>query len=289
MSTTDTTIDPVTPYATTRPTGRTTDPVPSSRTGSQLAVSWLRVVRSEAIKFRSVRSNLITFGAAAAALVLLGMLFSSFGEAGGPGEAATDSFSITFGGITLSQLVLGIGAAVLVTAEYSSGLIRTMFGAVRRRSQVLWAKAAVVAVVTWLTMTVASFVTFFVGQPLFSGDMATYDITDPGVLRAVLGAGTYSTAVALLGVALGFIVRSTAAAIGSLVGLLMIAPVLVRLLPGDLADWFAKLLPSGAGDAIMSVTTPDTLLGPWTGLLVLALWVVGLLGAAWYAVERRDA
>lgn len=255
-----------------------------------LRVTQAAVVRSEWLKFRSVRSNLISLGSAAAAFVLLGMLFASLGDADrGPRGTATDSLAIIFGGLTLSQLVLGVAATVFVTSEYGSGMIRTMFAAVGRRSRVLWAKAGVVGAATATTMTAAAFVTFFAGSAVFGGDMPTYSLGDPGVLRTIVGAGFYSTAVALIGVALGFIMRSTASAIGVLVTLFMVAPILLRLVPGSVGDWLGKIVPSGAGDALMSVTSPDTLLSPGQGLATLVAWVAGLLGLAWVLVRRRDA
>lgn len=254
------------------------------------AVSQRSVVRSEWIKFRSVRSNFVAVASGAAALILLGMLFSSLGDADrGPRGAATDSLSIILGGLTLSQVILGVTAAVFVTSEYASGLIRTMFGAVGRRTRVLWAKATVAGTVTWVVMTVAAFVTFFAGNAVFGGDMPTYGLSDPGVLRAILGAGFYATCVTLIGIALGFVMRSTAAAIGVLVTLFMVAPILLRLVPGAAGDWLAKIIPSGAGDALMSVTSPDTLLSPLLGFVTLSVWVVGLLAAARVLVRRRDA
>lgn len=260
------------------------DAVPGRR------VTATAVLRSEWLKFRSVRSNLVSLGSAAAACVLLGMLFASLGDADrGPRGTASDSLSIIFGGLTLSQLVLGVAATVFVTGEYGSGMIRTMFGAVGRRPRVLWAKAAIAAAATAVTMTVAAFVTFFAGNAVFGGDMATYSLGDPGVLRAIAGAGVYTTSVALIGVAIGFILRSTASAIGVLVTLFMVAPILLRLVPGSIGDWLGKIVPSSAGDALMSVTSPDTLLSPGQGLATLVVWVVGLLSVAHVLVQRRDA
>lgn len=254
------------------------------------------VMKSEWIKLRSVRSNLIGIAAAAVVLVLLGTLFAALGDsgqgpggAGGPGGAASDSFSLIFGGINLSQLVIGVLGALFVASEYTSGLIRTMFAAVGRRTLVLRAKAMVFGGVTWLAMTAGAFAAFFAGTAVYRGSFATYAIGDPGVLRAVLAVGFYGCCVALIGIALGFLLRSTASAIGVLVGLLLLAPVLVGLLPGSLGDTLTEILPSKAGDAMMSVTSPDTLLSPGLGFLVLVVWVVALLGAAAATLRRRDA
>ncbi len=289
-----TTVDPKTIDTPAGMTATIPDTVKRERLGHRVT-QWA-VTKAEWIKLRSVRSNLIGVAAAAVVLVLLGMLFAALGDsgqgpggAGGPGGTATDSLSLIFGGMTLSQLIIGVLGALFVASEYTSGLIRTMFGAVGRRTLVLRAKAIVFGGATWLVMTIGGFAAFFAGNAVYSGSFATYSIGEPGVLRAVLAVGFYGGCVALIGIALGFLLRSTASAIGVLVGMLMLAPVLVGLLPGPLSDTLTKILPSKAGDAMMSVASPDNLLSPGLGFLVLVIWVVGLLGTAAVTLRRRDA
>jgi ABC-2 type transport system permease protein len=254
------------------------------------AVTEWSVTKAEWIKLRSVRVNVVGILAAAVALVLLGVLFSALAPKDmGPGGTATDSVSFAFGGISLSQLIIGVLAAVFVGSEYASGLIRTTFGAVARRTRVLRAKAIVLGCATWLAMTTGAFGAFFAGSAVYSGNLPSYAIGDPGVLRAVLSAGFYGACVALIGIAIGFLVRSAAAAIGLLLGLLMLAPLLVELVPGTAGDTLTKILPSNAGDAMMSVMSPDSLLSPLLGTAVLVAWVVGLLAAAAVTLRRRDA
>ena len=254
------------------------------------AVTQWSVTKAEWIKLRSVRVNVLGIAAAAVALVVLGVLFSAVGNTDqGPRGEVADSVSLVFGGITLSQLIIGVLAALFVGSEYASGLIRTTFGAVGRRTRVLRAKAIVFGGATWLAMTIGAFGAFFAGSAVYSGDLAGYSIDDPGVVRAVLSAGFYGGCVALIGIAVGFLVRSTAAAIGVLIGLLMLAPVLVGLLPGTIGDTLTKILPSQAAEAMMNVTSPDSLLSPWLGFAVLVAWVVGLLAIAGVALRRRDA
>jgi ABC-2 type transport system permease protein len=263
-------------------------PVERQRLGR--AVTQWSVTKAEWIKLRSVRVNVVGIAAAAVALVLLGVLFSALGGTDlGPGGTATDSVSFAFGGISLSQLIIGVLAALFVGSEYASGLIRTTVGAVARRTRVLRAKAIVFGGAAWLAVTIGALGAFLAGSAVYSGDLPSYSIGDPGVLRAVLSAGFYGGCVALIGIAVGFLVRSTAAAIGVLVGLLMLAPLLVELLPGTVGDTLTKILPSNAGEAMMSVTSRDSLLSPLLGFAVLVAWVVGLLAIAGVTLRRRDA
>jgi ABC-2 type transport system permease protein len=254
------------------------------------AVTQWSVTKAEWIKLRSVRVNVVGIAAAALALVLLGVLFSALAPTDmGPGGTATDSVSLAFGGISLSQLIIGVLAALFVGSEYASGLIRTTFGAVARRTRVLRAKAIVFGCATWLAMMLGAFGAFFAGSVVYSGNLPSYSIGDPGVLRAVLSVGFYGACVALIGIAVGFLVRSTAAAIGLLLGLLMLAPLLAELVPGTAGDTLTKILPSNAGEAMMSVTSHHSLLSPLPALAVLAAWAVGLLAVAAVTLRRRDA
>ena len=254
------------------------------------AVTQWSVTKAEWIKLRSVRVNVVGVAAAAVGLVLLGVLFSALAPTDmGPGGTATDSVSLAFGGTSLSQLIIGVLAALFVGSEYASGLIRTTFGAVARRTRVLRAKAIVFGGATGLAMVLGAFGAFFAGSAVYSGNLPSHSIGDPGVLRAVLSVGFYGACVALIGIAVGFLVRSTATAIGLLLGLLMLAPLLVDLVPGTVGETLTKILPSNAGEAMMSVTSPGSLLSPMVGLAVLVAWVVGLLTLAAVALRRRDA
>lgn len=254
---------------------------------TELGVTEARVRRAEWVKFRSVRSNKVSVAAAVAVAVGLGAIFSSSGAPDGPRRSGTDPVSLSLAGFRLSQLIIGVIGVLFVTSEYSTGMIRSTFAAVRSRGSVLRAKLAVITAVTMVTGTVAAFAAYAVGQTLTDG--VTSSLSDSGVLRAVIGTAVYTTAVAVLGVALGFLIRSTAAAVGVLFASLLLIPVLFGLLPWSWAETFTKLLPSNAGEAFTSVTSSSTLLSPGRGALVVGLWVVGLVGAAAAVLRRRDA
>lgn len=270
----------------------TTNVPAATRTRRPRVTQW-SVIRSEWIKLTSVRSNLVTLAAAGLVLVAFGALFSSLAgsEEGLPpnATAGTDSLSIAFGAMNLSQLVLGVLGALFVTSEHGSGLIRTMFAAVGGRLVVLRAKAVVLGTSAWVVMTAASFAVFFAGRAVYAGDGVVRALGDPGVLRALLGGGVYGAGIVLMGLALGFLLRSTAAAVGTLVASLMIIPGLVGFLPDSISDNLGRFLPSNAGQAFLSVGGSDALLSPAAGFAVFAAWVVGLLALAAVAVRRRDA
>ena len=260
--------------------------------GARLAVTRRRVLRSEWIKLRTVRSTVVGFAGAAVALVVFGAIFSSLAggdaQAGPPGTGG-DSLSSSLGGIQLAQLIIGVLGVLFVTSEYSSGMIRATLAAVSSRTQILRAKTVVLFATALVVMAVASVVAFLVGNAIYAGSGATYALTDPGVLRAVLGTAVYAAGVGVFGIALGFLLRSAAGAIGVLVTLLLVAPVLIGLVPSTVGDWISKLLPGNAGQAIMHVTTQPGQLSAWAGLAVFAGWVIAFLAAAAVALSRRDA
>jgi len=137
---------------------------------------------------------------------------------------------------------------------------------------------------------VTAFVAFFLGQYLLSSQHIETTIGADGVARAVVGTALYLTVVGLMGVGLGFVVRSTAGAIASLFGILLVMPVLGEALPTDWATNIDPYLPSNAGQQLMVVhPDPAALLGPWSGFAVFCGYaaVALILGAV--LLRRRDA
>ncbi len=250
-----------------------------------------RVLNSEWIKFRTLRSTWITLAAAVVAMTAIGTAVGYFTGTGNWAtlEAQDTLASAPLQGYFLTQLLVGVLGVLFVTGEYGTGMIRSTFAAVPRRLPILGAKTAVFGAVALMAMTVASFAAFFGAQLFLGPDGHGSSLSDPGALRSVAGVGIYLTLVGVLGGALGWVVRNTAGAISALVGLLLILPVILGLLPGSLGTTITKYLPSNAGGSLMtSVQLPDTL-APWTGLGVVVLWVAAALVAAVVVVRRRDA
>ena len=190
----------------------------------------------------------------------------------------------------LAQLLIGVLGVLVITAEYSTGVIRSTFAAVPKRLPVLWAKAGVLAVVTGVPMLVAVFTAFFTGQAILSGDGTGAALTDPGVLRAVLGSVGFLAGVALLGLAIGAIVRNTAGAIAALVAILLLLPGLLGLvLPSGWGDTVVSYLPSNAAAAFTTVNPGADLPSSGAGLAVFAGYLVVLFGVAAVLLVRRDA
>jgi ABC-2 type transport system permease protein len=261
---------------------------------ADLKVTQWRVLRSEWLKFRSLRSSYIALAAMVVGMIGFGVLFSAVTANRWPvmrahAKLTFDPTGTSLQGFQLAQLIIGVLGVLLVSGEYSTGMIRATMSAVPTRLPVIWAKAAVFAVVTWILATVTSFVSFFVGQALLSSQHIQTDLSAPGVLRAVFGTGLYLTVVGLLGVALGWIIRSTAGGVATLFGLLLVLPALGEALPDTWAEHVNPYLPSTAGQSVTAVHPDPGLLAPWNGFLVFCAYAVVGFVVAVVLVRRRDA
>ena len=248
------------------------------------------VIHSEWIKFWSVRSTSVTLIAAGIATVAFGMIFSAVaGDAQTPGPAAflSNPVDVALGGIGLTEMIIGVLGVLVVAGEYSTGLIRTAFAAAGRRSRVIRGKVAVVGASVFAISLAAVTAAVVAGQAVYAGSEPTVALAD--AFGTVIGTTVYLTGIALIGVALGFILRSTAAGIATLVGGIFIGPNLLKLLPDSITDVFMKYLPSEAGSAMMTQVADPDLLSRGAGYAVFAAWVIGLLVVAGVLVRRRDA
>ncbi|HEV2921467.1 MAG TPA: ABC transporter permease, partial [Actinomycetota bacterium] len=196
---------------------------------------------------------------------------------------------ISLSGVHLAQLAIGVLGLLLITGEYASGMVRTSFAAVPRRLPVLWGKAVVVGLATLVLCLPAALAAFLVGQSVLSAKHLDIALGDPGVARAVLGSALYLSAIGLLGLGLGALLRSTAGAVAGLFGVLFAPQLLTGLLPGAWSDHIYPYLPVPAGVAVTAVQPDPASLGPWSGFALFCLYVGIVLAAAAWRLGRRDA
>jgi ABC-2 type transport system permease protein len=256
-------------------------------------VSQARVVRSEWTKLRSLPSTAWSLLTTVVLIVGFGAVYALVRVTRPPREPASvsafDPTAISLTGVQLAQLAIGVLGVLLITGEYSSGMIRSSLTAVPGRLPVLWGKAIVYALTTFTLCLPATFAAFLVGQSILSAEHLDTTFGQPGVVRAVLGSALYLTAVGLLGLGLGALLRNTAAAISSLFGLLFALQIIVEFLPEAWSDVVYKYLPTPAGTAVTTVRPDPTLLAPWTGLGVFCIYAAAVLGLAAWQLRRRDA
>jgi ABC-2 type transport system permease protein len=259
--------------------------------------SQLSVLRSEWIKLRSLRSTWYSLLATVAIIVGLGTLFSAvrahrFNQLVGPNGKVEgfDPTLVSLRGVFLAQLAIGVLGVLVISGEYSTGMIRSSLAAVPHREPVLIAKAMVFGAAALIVTELSAFAGFLLGQQALASTHLQATLSTPGAARAILGGGLYLTVIGLLAVGLGFLIRSTAGAIATLFGIVLVLPLLAQALPAPYSTDVSKYLPLTAGTQIMSTTNRDpSMLGPWPGLSVAALYALAALIAGAIALNRRDA
>lgn len=257
-----------------------------------MKVTQWRVIKSEWTKFRSLRSTKITLLIAVVLTVGLGALISGVTAshwASSPQDHAGFNAVVTsLSGVNIAQLVVGVLGVLLISGEYATGMIRASLTAVPGRLAVLWGKLSVFAGVVGGVAVASAFGAFFLGQSLLSSQHLQVSITSPNALRMVIGAGGYMLLVGIIGMALGGLLRNTAAGISSLVALFFVIPPLMNLLPQSWADHIGPYLPSNAGEAFWGQPS-GTHLSAAAGFAVLCLWAAVAVAAAGTRLKRQDA
>ncbi len=271
----------------------TTTAAPRRSAVPHARLSAVGIMRSEWTKMRSLRSTVWAFVAAVVLLVGFSALISfatatHWKEMDAGERAGFDATSVSIAGFLLAQLAIGVLGVLLISGEYSTGMIRSTMAAVPRRLPALWAKAAVFTVVTFVTMLVSALLAFSVGQQILKSTGATVGFGDRDVARALVGCALYLTVVGLLGMAIGALLRHTAGAISTLVGILLVLPIITAFLPGDLQRPIRKFLPGEAGQQVLSVVRNPEALAPWAGFAVFVGYTAVVMAVAAVLLKRRD-
>jgi ABC-2 type transport system permease protein len=256
---------------------------PGAATVDTKPVTLTRVVGSEWIKFRTLRSTIAVLGAAAVGMIAIALIVA-YNTRHITANIQPDDHvpSSTMQGYYLGQLLVGALGILFVSGEYSTGMIRSTLAAVPKRLPVF-------IVVAGVTMVVACLVAFVAAQALISHYRTGYSLGDPTVLRIVIGTGVYLTLMGVLGAALAWIVRSTPGALVAYVAVILVLPILFSTVLGAWGKDVAEFMPTVAGGSfIRSIGEPPSL-SPWTGLAVLVAWVAAGVAVAAIELRRRDA
>ena len=285
-------------------------PLPARRTG------FAGLLLAEWTKIRSVRSTpwtLIIF--VVVSLGLTGLLtwltlqsLNNGRNGARDSGILTDPVNFILGtGLGLGQLAICVLGALVITGEYSSGTIRASLLAIPHRYPMMLAKALVFAALVFVLGEIVAFCSFFIGALLVNGQTYTLtgqvaghavtahrtlsvSLSQPGVLQAVFGSGLYLTVLGLFALALGGLIRHTAGAITTVIGLVLVIFPLAGLLPNSWGAHVHAYLPTVAGQLItQDKPAADQLLSAWQGFGVFCAWTALLLAAAIFLLQRRDA
>lgn len=261
-------------------------------------ISLVRVIHSEWIKLRTLRANWALLTAFVVVFIGFGALAAAFAtgsvsspDGGAPATDSSDPLSTVLTGAQFGVLLLGVLGCLAGAREYASRMITSTVAAVPRRWQIVVAKVTVLAAVILPTALVASFAAFGVGMSILSAsDAATVSLADGEVLRSVIGMAGYLTAISVLGLALGVMLRSVASSISALVAGILVLPGIAGALLPDAWDKLLQYLPTQAASGFTEAgSSGDATLGAVAGALVLAAWVIVAIGGAVVSITKRDA
>ncbi len=260
-------------------------------------MSLIPTIRSEWLKFRTVRSTLWTVCITVVLCVGLGALSAYSMRNNYGNESFTEHLAFSATGASLlgflfAPLAIGVIGALIMTSEYSSGSIRLTFAAQPRRLSVLVSKAVVLFCCALAVGELSAFASFFVGQSIFSSAHLNDTLATPGALRAVVFAGLSLALIALFALGIATIIRHTAGAIALYVGILLVLLLIVSALPTDWNRHVLKFLPEVL---IESMRTPHQAalrfqaFSPGVSALILAAYALGSLIIGGALLVRRDA
>jgi ABC-2 type transport system permease protein len=265
------------------------------------------VLRSEWIKLRSLRSTLWCYGLIVLLTVAFGVLLAAtFSQ---PDQFTADAqrnvmVQVSTLGVNFTQLIVAVLGVLVISGEYSTGMIRSTFAAVPGRLGAYIAKAVVLAVTTFVVSLISILLAGLAALPILAGKGVDAGLIDWSVILPLIGGAGYLTLIALLAFTFGAIIRNSAGGIASILGLLLVVPTVLQMI-GSLTRtiWIqnvAVFLPSAAGGTIFEYQSSGAdvpqvddsglvHLTTWEGLAVLVVWVVvfGIVGAV--LTRRRDA
>ncbi len=279
---------------------------PTTTPAARGKLSFPHLVRSEWIKFWSVRSTIWTLGiflfATVSLVVLISLAFvnaPSEADGGPPAATAADALGPFTVAVSLGQLALAVLGALTITSEYSTGMIRSSLTAVPKRLPVLWSKAIVLVFSVLVASVVAIAASAALQALFFDSKNFSVDWSDGQTLRALGGTALYLATIALFAFALGALFRHSAAAVATVLGLLLVAPILFGAIPWKPLTYMFPFLPGVAGqqvtqtDAQLELAASASPIGAdlsaWQGYGVLLAWIVAILVPAAILLRRRDA
>jgi hypothetical protein len=261
---------------------------------SRLKVTQARVVVSEWTKLRSLRSTRWSLFVAVLFTIGLPCVFAAVTAARWSHMSISERLNrhpveIATAGVNLSQLAIGVLGVLVITGEYSTGMIRASFGAVPKRLPVLWAKIIVFAAVTFALM-VPSVLLGFVGSQaiLRNHHILEISFSHSGVARSVIGGAIYLTIVGIFTMGLGAITRNTAGGIAVFAGIFFVIPPLMNILPTSWNNAISEYLPSSAGRDVFSLTHGVHDLSPGAGVALFAGYTALVIAIAAVLMVRRD-
>ncbi|HEY9524372.1 MAG TPA: hypothetical protein VIR33_14110, partial [Thermopolyspora sp.] len=269
----------------------TTDIRTGQRSTARELTFW-RIVHSEWVKLRSLRSTfwsyaiVIVMAIGMSALSSLNSGFNSTEPMPAEQQAQILAQSTLFG-VYFGQLVVAVLGVLVISGEYSTGMIRSTLTAVPKRLPALWAKTVVLATATFIVGLVSTCGAILVAKPILESKGITASLTDSHVFLPALYGAIYLALLSIFALGVGAILRNSAGGIAAVLGILLLLPTLWSLIPGGWArDAMPYLLPN-AGSSFFTAGAMGGPLEVWQSLLVILVWLVASLACAALLLKRR--
>ena len=257
-------------------------------------VTQARVVLSEWTKFVSLRSTRWSVGVGVLLTIAFPLIFaavtaSHWAHMSPSDRAGRHPLDIALAGVNVGQLAIAVLGVLMITGEYSTGMIRSTMMAVPKRLPVLWAKLGLYAVVSFALMLPAVLISFFASQSILAGHhILQISFSSPGVARSVIGGAVYVMLVGVFALAIGAIVRNTAGGIATFAGIFFVIPPLMNVLPTSWNNAISQYLPSEAGRQLFSLHHAAHTLTPLAGGLLMVGYCAAAIVIAAVLLVRRD-
>jgi ABC-2 type transport system permease protein len=265
------------------------------RLADRSRVTQARVALSEWTKFVSLRSTRWSLGVGFLLTIALPIVFgavtaSHWAHMSAGERAGRNPLDIALAGVNVAQLAIAVLGVLVITGEYSTGMIRSSLIAVPKRLPVLWAKIGVYAVVSFVLTVPAVIIAFFASQAVLSRHhILQISFGDPGVARSLLGGALYVMLVGIFALGIGAIVRNTAGGIATFAGIFFVIPPLMNILPLSWNNAISQYLPSEAGRQLFSLHQGVHSLSPTMGGLLMVGYCALAVAVAAVLLVRRDA
>ncbi len=267
--------------------------------GGQAWAGLADALRAEWTKLRTVPGTGWILAGICVLTVAVGAATAAATRCGAGTRCVVDPTRVSLTGIEVGQAVVSVLAVLVISGEYSTGMIRTTFIAMPRRWTVLAAKAVVLTGLVLVAAMVAVAGSLVAGRLILTGNgltaahgFAVVSLAHGLTVRAAVGSVLYLALVGLLSLGIAAIVRDSAAAAGAVLGMLYVPPIIALFLGSEPTwqRWVERYTPTNAGLAILNTTgLRDLVISPWAGLGVLAAWAAVALLAAGVLLRLRDA
>ncbi|HEX6526965.1 MAG TPA: ABC transporter permease [Streptosporangiaceae bacterium] len=247
-------------------------------------------LHAEWTKARTVPATMWLLAGAVALTILLSALVTASTRCGSPASCGADPAKISLTGIYLGQAVVGVLAVLVISDEYSTGMIRVTLAAIPSRGMVLTAKGAVVTGMVLVAGIIAVLPSVLMGRMILPGNGLAFPAAGP-VLRVTVGSILYLGLIGLLSLGVATMVRDSAVAIGIVLSLLFVFPIIAHFVTDPIWQRHLEQIgPMTAGMAIQdTVDLANQPISPWAGLGVLAAWAAGALLLGRLVLTLRDA